>query len=153
MVTLRTRTLRHEFLQGMLHHQVLKCDQVTFGGLLPDRLLAAGCLDDDSAHFEKTILGASAVHCALDTSEQHKRGLEKLHAEIMQAHADGSWITEAETALLKTRAKDAMQALWAFHEAYGQAELWARSLWCWSPQMWPSSSAGKQPTRVPQRHA
>jgi hypothetical protein len=122
MVTLRTRTLRHKFLQGMLHHQVLKCDQVIFGGLLPDRLLAAGCLDDDSAHFEKTILGAPPVHRALDTSEQLKRGLEELHAQIMQVHADGSWITNVETALLKTQARDKMQARWAFHAAYVRAE-------------------------------
>jgi hypothetical protein len=48
--------------------------------------------------------------------------LEKLHAQIMQEHADWSWITEVEAAQLKTHARAAMQALWAFHEAYGQAE-------------------------------
>jgi len=40
----------------------------------------------------------------------------------MRLHVDGSWITEVEAAQLKTHARAAMQALWAFHKAYGQAE-------------------------------
>ena len=123
MVTLRTRTLRHEFLQGLLHHMVLKPGQVIFGGLLPDRLLDAGSLDDDVAHFEKVILSAPAVNWALDTSENCRLGLERLHEDIMQLHyADGLWITDVETAQFKTHARDAMRVLWAFHEAYDQEE-------------------------------
>jgi hypothetical protein len=123
MVTLRTRTLRHEFLQGLLHHNVLKTGQVIFGGLLPDRLLDAGALDDDVAHFDKVILSASAVHWALGTSETCRLLLERLHAEIVRLHAaDRSWITDVETAQLKTHAREAMRTLWAFHEAYEQEE-------------------------------
>ena len=40
--TLRTRVLRHEFLQRLLNRLGLQPDQVIFGGRLPDRLQEAG---------------------------------------------------------------------------------------------------------------
>ena len=56
LFVLRTRTLRHEFLQTLLHNQVLLPEQVIFGGRLPDRFLQAGVLDDDASHFQKLVL-------------------------------------------------------------------------------------------------
>ena len=39
VLALRTATLRHEFLQGLLEHNVLRRGQVVFGGRLPEHLL------------------------------------------------------------------------------------------------------------------
>ena len=51
LLTLRTRVVRHVFLQGVLHISAMLLEQVIFGGRLPDRLQVAGVLDDDKAHF------------------------------------------------------------------------------------------------------
>ena len=56
VVLLRTRTLRHEFLQALLRNQALAPEQVVFGGRLPERFLEAGVVDDDVAHFQKICL-------------------------------------------------------------------------------------------------
>ncbi|MFM7980415.1 MAG: hypothetical protein ACKPKO_13965, partial [Candidatus Fonsibacter sp.] len=76
MLTLRTRTLRHELLQALLHHQILMPGQVTFGGRLPDRLgllpdglLEAGVLDGDVAHFKRFIIALSEVCGPLEDYE------------------------------------------------------------------------------------
>ena len=60
LLTLRTRVLRHEFLQGLLK-LALQPDQVIFGGRLPDRLQEAGVLYDDQAHFQNTVLGKAEL--------------------------------------------------------------------------------------------
>ena len=56
VVLLRTRTLRHEFVQALLRSQALAPEQVVFGGRLLDRFLEAGVVDDDVAHFQKIVL-------------------------------------------------------------------------------------------------
>ncbi|MFM7981288.1 MAG: hypothetical protein ACKPKO_18430, partial [Candidatus Fonsibacter sp.] len=47
LLTLRTRVLRHDFLQCLLNKGASQLEQAIFGGRLPDRLQQAGVLDDD----------------------------------------------------------------------------------------------------------
>lgn len=122
MITLRTRTLRHEFLQSLLVRNVLRPHQVIFGGRLPEELCDTGLFDDDVAHFERIILAVPAVTEALRQCETLRARLESQHAVCLAAHADGSWIAVGEVTELKSAAKDALRALWAFHEAHYGAE-------------------------------
>ena len=121
LVTLRTRTLRHEFLHALLDNAILAPEQVIFGGRLPDRLLDAGVLDDDVSHFEKICLASDAVKDELRLCGEARALLEGRHAQIVEAHSDGSWITAAETSELKRLAKTALQTLWVFFQAYQSA--------------------------------
>ncbi|MFM7978862.1 MAG: hypothetical protein ACKPKO_06060, partial [Candidatus Fonsibacter sp.] len=65
-MTLRTRALRHEFLQGLINKGALQLEQVIFGGRLPDRLQQPGVLDDDQEHFRKLMLGKAEVQAHLN---------------------------------------------------------------------------------------
>ncbi|MFM7988671.1 MAG: hypothetical protein ACKPKO_56100 [Candidatus Fonsibacter sp.] len=47
LLTVRTKVLRHEFLQWLLHKTALQPERVNLGGLLPDNLQEEGVLDSD----------------------------------------------------------------------------------------------------------
>ena len=125
VLTLRARTLRHEFLQALLHHLILSPDHVIFGGRLPDRLLEAGVLDDDVAHFEQIIPAQPEVNGPLDDYTLSRVALEAGHQAVLAAHADDSWVEVGEVVDLKLLAKTALEKLWAFHQAYADGEALA----------------------------
>ena len=122
LLTLRTKVLRHEFLQCLLNKGALQPEQVIFGGRLPDRLQQAGVLDDDQEHFRKLVLGKAEVQSQLHTYMSYRVRLKTEHAKPMREHADGSWITTEEVATLKHLAREALQQLWMFFEVYQTAE-------------------------------
>ena len=122
VLTLRTRTLRHEFLQALLHHHILMPDRVIFGGRLPDRLLEAGVLDDDVAHMERIILAQLGVRAPLEEYELSRVALEARHQAVVDAHTADSWAETGEVVVLKLLAKTALDKLWAFHQAYADGE-------------------------------
>ena len=120
---LRTRTLRHEFLQTLMRNQVLKPEQVIFGGRLPDRFLEAGVLDDDAAHFQKIVLLLPEPSRLLLEYETALAALMARHEDSLRTHAvDASWAQVGEVVELKRLAKHALAKLWSFHEAYSEAE-------------------------------
>ena len=103
---LRTRTLRHEFLQTLMHNQVLQPRQVIFGGRLPDRFLEAGVFDDDAAHFQNIVLSMPEPSRLLQAYEIAKTALMAWHEESIRTHAvDASWAQVGEVVVLKREAK------------------------------------------------
>ena len=105
---LRTRTLRHEFLQTLMHNQVLQPRQVIFGGRLPDRFLEAGVFDDDAAHFQNIVLSMPEPSRLLLAYEIALTALMAWHEESIRTHAvDASWAQVGEVVVLKREAKSA----------------------------------------------
>jgi hypothetical protein len=94
---LRTRTLRHELLQTLMHNQVLQPRQVIFGGRLPDRFLEAGVFDDDAAHFQNIVLSMPEPSRLLLAYEIALAALMAWHEESIRTHAvDASWAQVGE---------------------------------------------------------
>ena len=122
MVLLRTRTLRHEFLQALLRNQALAPEHVVFGGRLPERFLEAGVVDDDVAHFQKIVLAAPEPRRLLWSYEAKLAGLLARHEGYVRQHADGTRAA-SEVAALKRAAKSALEILWSFHQACSKAEV------------------------------
>jgi len=122
MVTLRTRTLRHELLQTLLHDKILKPHQVIFSGSLPDRSRESGALEDDNAHLERILLAAPTVKCAFRKYDSTCMVLEMLYRGIVGKHLDGSRTSVAEAETLKTYGKNALHDLWNLHAEYDRVE-------------------------------
>ena len=115
----RTRTLRREFLQTLLHNQALQPGQVIFGGRLADRFLEAGVFDDDAARFQKIVLAMPEPSRLLPVYEEARAALVALHENTAPPHAVyNTWVQQDEAAALKRAAKGALGKLWSFHQAH-----------------------------------
>ena len=106
-----------------MHNQVLQPRQGIFGGRLPVRYLAAGVLDDYSAHFQNILFSMPEPSRLLLAYDMAKTALMAWREEEKRTHAvDASWAQVGEVAELKRHAKNALAKLWSFHLAYFEAE-------------------------------
>ena len=106
---------------GLLHINALRRGQVIFGGRLPEHLHSLkeeGVIDDDVAHFENIVLGKPEVQARLREYSAKRVALDDFRAVETLSHADGSWVDIDEAKALQCQAKEAMQLLWAFYEAF-----------------------------------
>ena len=92
-LTLRTRVLRHEFLQGLLHEQALQFEQAIFGGRLLERFQRAGVLDDSQADFRQLVLGKAEGQAQLQTCMTYHVRFAPEHANVTRERSDRSWVT------------------------------------------------------------
>ena len=87
MVALRTRVLRHEFLQGLWKNQARMLCHSIFGNRLRGGLLATGVLDDDISHFAAVALANSDVANTLAAYQECQTTLARTHKAMVRAPA------------------------------------------------------------------
>ena len=108
---LRTRTLRHEFLQALLQNQALQPGHVIFGARLPDRLWPAR--STTMRPTSKIVLAMPEPSRLLPVGEEARAALMALREGIVKRHAARkTWLRRDEALALKQTAKGALGTLW-----------------------------------------